>query len=210
MDEPNKEYTQKALLRKINGGNLYGLPTVSSIICTTKKGLKVKLVFVKSRTSNEYVAIASTDLALTDEQIITLYTWRWSIEVNFKTQKQFLGLSKECQGHCLDIINAFMVLSNIRMQFMELNRRHQEAPRALGEIFCSIGEELKAMPFSEALASLLDLVDSLADTLEARGCIKEEKLEETKAVIAEKLGSWFFGITEYVRAFIQKPQLSQT
>lgn len=55
------------------------------------------------------------------------------IEVAFKAQKSYLGLKNECQAHDFDTCNAFMVISSIRLQLMEFNRRLDNAPCSIGE-----------------------------------------------------------------------------
>jgi IS4 transposase len=48
------------------------------------------------------LALLSTDLELTDEEIIQIYGKRWDIEVFFKTTKSFLSLAKEFQWRSYD------------------------------------------------------------------------------------------------------------
>ncbi len=55
----------------------------------------VKIVWIYYR--NQWIALFTTDLSLTTEQIITYYGARWKIESGFKEIKQELG-SKQCQA----------------------------------------------------------------------------------------------------------------
>lgn len=57
------------------------------------------------------------------------------IEVVLKDQKSYLGSKNECQPHDFGTCNAFMVISGIRLQLMEFNRRHDNTPRSIGELF---------------------------------------------------------------------------
>ena len=58
--------------------------------------LDAKIVFVRDRNNKKkWIAFISTDLDLTEEDIIALYGKRWSIEVFFKMCKSYLKLSKE-------------------------------------------------------------------------------------------------------------------
>lgn len=69
------------------------ISTTLSMIARTKGGAKVKPVFVTSyNNSSKILTLVSTDLSLCAEQIIRLYARRWMIEVNYKAQKQWLGL----------------------------------------------------------------------------------------------------------------------
>lgn len=172
----SKSFSQKELLKKINGGKLNKAKLITSVIDYTNKDLKVRLVFVKARNSTDWICIVSTDIDLSPERIIELYGIRWSIEVAFKAQKSYLGLKSECQAHDFDTCNAFMVIANIRLQLMEFNRRHDNDPRSIGELFYSARSELTAITFAEALQTLLLLIDNIAVTLDAAGCICKGKL----------------------------------
>lgn len=54
-----------------------------------------------------------------------------------------------------------MAISNIRLQLMEFNRRHDNDPRSIREHFCSARSELTAVTFAEALQTLLYLIDDM-------------------------------------------------
>lgn len=99
-----------------------------------------------------------------------------------------------------------MVIANIRLQLMEFNRRHDNAPRSIGELFYSARSELTAITFAEALQTLLLLIDNIAVTLDAAGCIRKGKL--AKEVISNAISEWFSGITDYIKMYIQLPQTS--
>ena len=58
-------------------------------------GIPVLVVFVRHRTNkNEWLAILTTDLTLTVEEVIRIYAIRWDIEVFFKCTKSALRLQK--------------------------------------------------------------------------------------------------------------------
>ena len=204
----SKSFSQKELLKKINGGKLNMAKLITSVIAYTNKDLKIRLVFVKARNSTDWICIVSTDIDLSPERIIELYGRRWSIEVAFKAQKSYLGLKSECQDHDFDTCNAFMVIANIRLQLMEFNRRHDNDPRSIGELFYSARSELTAITFAEALQTLLLLIDNIAVTLDAAGCICKGKLAKAKEVISNAISEWFSGITDYIKMYIQLPQTS--
>lgn len=52
------------------------------------------------------------------------------------------------------------------------NRRHDNAPRSIGELFYSVRSELTAVTFAEALQTMLSLIDDIAITLDAAGCLR--------------------------------------
>lgn len=77
--DSSKSFSQKELLKKINGGKLNKAKLITSVIAYTSKDLEVRLVFVKDRNSTDWICIVSTDLDLSPERIIELYGRRWSI-----------------------------------------------------------------------------------------------------------------------------------
>ena len=99
-----------------------------------------------------------------------------------------------------------MAIANIRLQLMEFNRRHDNDPRPIGELFYSARSELTAITFAEALQTLLLLIDNIAVTLDAAGCICKGKL--AKEVISNAISEWFSSITDYIKMYIQLPQTS--
>ena len=76
-----------------------------------------------------------------------------------------------------------MVISSIRLQLIEFNRRHDNDPRSIGELFYSVRSELTAVTFAEALQSLLDDIDIILDIAV---CLRIGKLAKSKEVISEK------------------------
>ena len=75
--------------------NIFG-----SLIVTTKTGIPVKIVFVRNRNKkSECLYILSTDVSLSDAEIVRIYGNRWSIECFFKSSKSFLKLGTEFQSH---------------------------------------------------------------------------------------------------------------
>lgn len=81
------------------------------------------------------------------------------------------------------------VIANIRLQLMEFNRRHDNDPSSIGEHFYSARSELTAITFAEALQTLLLLIDNIAVTLDAAGCICKGKLAKAKEVISNVISS---------------------
>lgn len=102
-----------------------------------------------------------------------------------------------------------MVISSIRLQLMEFNRRHDNDPRSIGELFYSVRSELTAVTFAEALQTLLSLIDDIAINLEAEGCLRKGKIDKAKEVISDKISEWYSGITDYIKMYIELPQTTQ-
>ncbi len=101
-----------------------------------------------------------------------------------------------------------MVISSIRLLLTEFNRRPDNAPRSIGELFYSTRSELTAVSFAEALQTLLSLIDDIDISLDAACCLRKGKLAKAKEVISDKISEWYSGITDYIKMYIQLPQLS--
>jgi len=205
LDAPDTPLTQKQLLKKLCNGKLRNANTLTSAIVVTNQGSKVKVVLVKSYNSKDVIAIVSTDLSLSDEEIIRIYGFRWNIEVNFKIQKQYLGLKTECQCRDFNSCNTFMITANIRYLFIELNRRHDNDPRGHGEIFCTVKSEMLVIPFLKVLQHLLQLIDSIVDRLDEAGCLKSNCRDVAKQVISDLIEEWYAEVTDYVKQFFSLP-----
>lgn len=77
-----KQYKLLELKKFVNfegAGNIFG-----SLGVTTKTGISVKIVFVRNcNRKSECLYILSTDLSLSDAEIVLIYGNRWSIECFF-------------------------------------------------------------------------------------------------------------------------------
>lgn len=82
---------------------------------------------------------------------------------------------------------------------MEFNRRHDYVPRSIGELFYSACYELTAVTFAEALQTLLSLIDDIAITLDAAGCLRKGKLAKAKEVTPDKISEWYSDMTDYIK-----------
>jgi Archaeal putative transposase ISC1217 len=122
-------------------------------------------VFVRDRRSKKWLALLSTDMTLTDEEVIKTYKSRWDIEVFFKMLKSFLNLAKECQGRSYDALVAHTTIVCCRYMMLALARRRNNDPRTLGSLFHASCDELKQAGFAEALALLLTLFEQALSTM---------------------------------------------
>ena len=139
---------------------------LASTLVTLDDGLPAKLVFVRNRNSNDWLALLSTDIDLPDEEIIRLYGKRWDIEVFFKVTKQHLNLENGIQARDFDSIIAHTTIVMMRHVFLTLLKRRHDDPRTLGLLFQRCCEELKDLTFIEALRRVQTM---LIDTLKKAG-----------------------------------------
>ena len=111
---------------------------LASTLVTLDDGLPAKLVFVRNRNSNDWLALFSTDIDLPDEEIVRLYGKRWDIEVFFKVTKQHLNLENGIQARDFDSIIAHTTIVMMRHVFLTLLKRRHDDPRTLGLIFVKV------------------------------------------------------------------------
>lgn len=119
--------------------------------------IMAKIVFVRDRSSRNWLALLSTDVRLADEEIIKLYKRRWDIEVFFKMTKSFLNLAKEFQGRSYDALVAHTTIVFTRYIMLAVSQRTTKDPRTLGSLFHAGCDELRQVSFAEALTIMLEL-----------------------------------------------------
>jgi hypothetical protein len=148
-----------AIYRKIRKrcGRAKILASIMVGIGADDKGVPVsaKIVFVRDRRTQKWLALLSTDTSLGDERIVTAYKRRWDIEVFFKMAKSFLNLAKECQGRSYDALVAHASVVCCRYIMLALAKRTSKDPRTLGTLFHACCEELQQATFADALVFVL-------------------------------------------------------
>lgn len=151
----------RRLVPKQISPDIYG-----SIVVETKHGLKVKLVFVQNRNKKrEWLALLSTDVSLTEVEIVRIYGNRWSIEVFFKAVKSLLGLGSEFQGRSYDMMISHTTIVFTRYILLEWLGRTEHDHKTLGELWFILCEDVQDMDFVSALRSLLALFQDAIHTL---------------------------------------------
>ena len=124
--------------------------------------IPVRLVFVRNRNKrNEYLLLLSTDLSLTEEEIIQLYGKRWDIEVFFKTCKSVLKLTGECHSISYDAMCAHTAIVFARYMLLALEARKEQDPRTAGPIFCLISDEISDVTYQQTFELLQQIWTNL-------------------------------------------------
>ena len=154
------------------------------------KPVSAKIVFVRDRSSKNWLALLSTDTTLANEEIIKLYKRRWDIEVFFKMAKSFLQLAKECQSRSYDAIVAHATLVCCRYLILEIGKRTTADPRTLGTLFHATCDEIRQASFTEALALLFKLLEQM---LKAVVGFSKEQVEHLLQQFIEQLQPVFRG-----------------
>ena len=130
---------------------------LASAIVTLAGGLVCKLVFVRDKHSGAWLAILSTDIDLTDEDIVRTYGKRWDIEVFFKMIKQHLRLAKEIQCRDFDALIGHTSIVFMRYMFLAFHCRMSIDPKSFGDLFHACCDEIRDISFLEALMRILTL-----------------------------------------------------
>lgn len=160
----------RTLVPKNSSSNILG-----SVIAKTKTGIFVKLVFVKNRNNKrEWLTLLSTDLSLSEEEIVRIYGNRWSVEVFFKSIKSFMKLGTEFQGRSYDMMISHTTIVYTRYIFLEWLRREEKDQKTFGELFFMFCDDIQDMDLSTALQSLMSL---FLDQLKVVGSKKQESVK---------------------------------
>lgn len=178
-DHKGWSYTLKELYREVRKrpGRAKILSEVMVQIAADDQGsaLSAKIVFVRDRSSKNWLALLSTDTTLTAEEIIELYRRRWDIELFFKMAKSFLHLEKGCQSRSFDAVVAHATLVCCRYIMLEMMKRESSDPRTLGTLFYALCDDIRRIGFNEALALLLSLLE---ETLNKVVGLCKEQIEQ--------------------------------
>ena len=118
-----------------------------------KDPVPAKIVFVRDRNNaKKWIALISTDMALNEDEIISLYAKRWDIEPFHKVMKSTLCLTKEFQTRSFDAITAHAAIVLTRYIFLSIENRDD---RSIGGLFLLICEELSDISFQYAFDLLM-------------------------------------------------------
>ncbi|MBU3191388.1 transposase [Clostridium bowmanii] len=121
--------------------------------------INAKIVFVKNRNkSKSWLALISTDITLSDEEIIRIYGKRWDREVLFKMNKSFLNLAKEFQGRSYNSMIAHTTIVFTRYIMLSMQSRNNEDLRTIGGLFFNCCNELQDILFFESIQIILGLL----------------------------------------------------
>lgn len=156
-------------------------------------GIPVMVVYIRHRSKkNEWLAILSTDLTLTPQEIISTYKMRWDIEVFFKCTKSLLRLQKEFQGRSYDLLISHTTIVFSRYILLAWQHRQSTDPRTLGGLFYQLCDEVSTLDWAIALQQLVDLINDVA----AKAGKKISKL------IKCQLQHWIAGLPKYIKAYL--------
>lgn len=183
---------------------------ISATEAQTPSGQIVKLVFVRNRNNRkEFITLLCTDTYLTFEKIVELYSRRWSIERCFKSCKQDLGLNKECFGTDFGTVTALNHIAYIRYIIIEIIRRFQDDPLCHFQIFRDSCDEIRAIPFLEALETLSCCFTSFIDELHKAGCIADDMLQLAYNIAKDVINKWYSATAKFIQSLLSSELRTQ-
>jgi len=152
----------------------------------TEVTIPARLIYVRNRNKrNDWIALISTDMEMSEDDVISLYGKRWDIEVFFKICKSYLKLTSEFQQLSYDSLAAHTTIVMIRYMILSVERRTMQDPRTLGELFFLGFEEAADIKFEQALLLIIAL---LSDTLREDSLgLTEEQMQQIMNSFIEKL-----------------------
>ena len=157
----------------------------------TGKPLLARMVLVRSeKQKSQWLALLTTDLTLSEEEIVTLYGKRWDIEVFFKMAKSFLKLAREFQVRSYDALVAHTSIVFIQYIMLSVVSRRNQDPRTIGELFYACCDEIQDMTLMDTLALLLELLKS---TMKQVLVLSEDKVKELLSYFVNSLPAWLKG-----------------
>ena len=116
---------------------------------TTHKTIdRVKIVFIK--TKDNLISIISTNINLSDIEIINTYKKRWNIEQGYKDLREYFQFGKE-ENRIFEALIARITLSFLAYNLTSYINRVQNEPQTLDNLFRDLECQLEALAISMEL-----------------------------------------------------------
>lgn len=152
--------------------------TYCSTIVKHKSVGRVKIVFIK--TKNKLIPILSTNIKLTDKQIIEIYKRRWNIEQGYKELRAYFGFGKE-ENRIHEALIARITLSFISYNLVSYINRINHEPQTLGGLFRDLECELHSLAIS--MEFFLQILQGVTEQLE-----KQENEQNAQLILDQLIG----------------------
>ena len=128
-----------------------------SVVVDHKNAGNIKIVFLK--TKEKLIPIASTDLDISDEEIIEIYKRRWDIEQGYKDLRQHFGFGKE-ENRIYEALIARITLSFFSYNIVSYINRVNHEPKTLGGLFADLECELHTLAI--AMEAFIQIMEKIA------------------------------------------------
>ena len=129
--------------------------------------IPARIVYVRNRNKRkDYLALITTDMNISEDEIIRIYGKRWDIEVFFKVCKSYLKLGKGCNSLSYDAMTAHVAVVFSRYMMLAVENRQEADLRTLGEIFYYVSDEMSDITWIQAFHLLMQVfLDTITDKL---------------------------------------------
>jgi hypothetical protein len=118
----------------------------------------IKIVFIK--TNEKLIPIASTDLEISDDEIIEIYKRRWDIEQGYKDLRGHFGFGKE-ENRIYEALVARITLSFFTYNIVSYINRISNEPKTIGGLFKDLECELSTLAI--AMQTFISILDEIAE-----------------------------------------------
>jgi len=124
---------------------------------------KLKIVFI--RTKEKLIPIVSTDLEISDEEIIEIYKRRWDIEQGYKELREHFGFGKE-ENRIYEALIARITLSFFTYNIVSYINRISNEPKTIGGLFKDLECELHTLAIAmQVFITILDEIAKIEDVV---------------------------------------------
>jgi len=138
--------------------------TYLSAVVEHKKAGKLKIVFIQ--TKEKLIPIVSTDLAISDDEIIEIYKRRWDIEQGYKELREHFGLGKE-EHRIYEALIARITLSFFTYNLVSYINRISNEPKTIGGLFRDLECELHTLAIAmQTFIAILDEIAKIEEVIE--------------------------------------------
>lgn len=162
--------------------------------------IKVRLLFVRGNAGNtqqtvgkhDWAVFLTTDTALSETEILALYSMRWAIEVYFKEAKQHLGFLKEQSNHYAAYV-ASIHLTAIRFCLLVIAKQTQNANTIAGvrQAMCSNSADIS---FAGKLWQVFRAV--ITGALDSLKAVMGDAVAIVMEVIDAHIECWFLQVLQ--------------
>jgi len=137
--------------------------TYFSAVVEHKTAGKLKIVFIK--TKEKLIPIVSTDLHISDEEIIEIYKRRWDIEQGYKELREHFGFGKE-ENRIYEALIARITLSFFTYNIVSYINRISNEPKTIGGLFKDLECELHTLAIAmQVFITILDEIAKIEDVV---------------------------------------------
>ena len=178
--------------KKRRGRSRY-LLSVEVALVKDGHSIPARIVYVRNRNKRkDYLALITTDMSISEEEVIRIYGKRWDIEVFFKVCKSYLMLSKGCKSLSYDAMTAHVAIVFTRYMMLAIENRKETDQRTLGELFYLVTDEMSDITWIEAFHLLMQVfLDTITDKLSLTSEQLDQLMETFIAALPKELKSRF-------------------